>query len=946
LAVQILNRIETYFYILNINQLKSIKMKSKYFNIRIFLILLLTGMFGSFHLAYSQSQNKGLIRGTVKDLDSQNPLPGANIRIVGTYTGTTTNFDGEYSLAVNAGNLEIEVSYIGEKTKTINVEINAGETKVVNFELEMEATQLNEIILAGSLDGQIKALNQQKSADNLKNVVSSDQMGKFPDQNSAESLQRVTGVNLQRDEGDGRFILVRGLAPQFTNISINGEQIPSPEGDSRFVALDAIPSNQLASIEITKSITPDMDGDAVGGSVNLKTPTAYKKQLEVSGSLGGEYNNSSEKTTAQGNVTLSKRTNNDKFGFIVGGSYAPSEKFSERYTFDGWDKDNPEGLDELEITSYEVSRKRIGANATLDYKFSDKSQIYFRTLYSELREVEQRRRLKLESEEDDDVLEYGISKEFKYRPENQGVYSFNLGGNYSGAKVILDYEIAHSEAFQKTEANEKSVFENAEDVTWSLNISDRFSPKLNSFTYDGQNAQVGNAALLGLDEWENEVTTAKDHNTTAKINAAFPLHISENQGELKMGGKLRFKDKRFIVDKFESYGYEGDDDLFLSDFADNHVYSSFMDGEFNQEVGPFTDRNEFNTYFNNNIGDFESDFIKAAEEKALQEYKATENVFAGYVQGKIQLNRLMLLAGVRYEKTNFDYASGQWDEDTEEAIAVSGTNDSGFLLPMFHLKYNISDNDILRASITKSYSRPNFQDLVQGATFNGEEASIFNPDLKPVRATNLDIYGEHYFGTLGLLSGGVFYKKLNDFIYQQTTDQTFRGIPDVEVTQSVNGDDASLLGFEIGYQQNLSFLPGVLKGLVVYLNYTHTASEANVANFAQGADLSEIDLPGQADNIGNAALAYNIGGFKARLSFNYNGSYINEFDGGDIINVESRHQWDFSMSQTFSKNKLTAFLELVNLTDEDEREFYNTKNTPSFRTRYGSWGRLGIRFNF
>jgi TonB-dependent receptor len=252
----------------------------------------------------------------------------------------------------------------------------------------------------------------------------------------------------------------------------------------------------------------------------------------------------------------------------------------------------------------------------------------------------------------------------------------------------------------------------------------------------------------------------------------------------------------------------------------------------------------------------------------------------------------------------------------------------------------------LRASITKSYSRPNFQDLVQGATFNGEEASIFNPDLKPVRATNLDIYGEHYFGTLGLLSGGVFYKKLNDFIYQQTTDQTFRGIPDVEVTQSVNGADASLLGFEIGYQQNLSFLPGVLKGLVVYLNYTHTASEANVANFAQGADLSEIDLPGQADNIGNAALAYNIGGFKARLSFNYNGSYINEFDGGDIINVESRHQWDFSMSQTFSKNKLTAFLELVNLTDEDEREFYNTKNTPSFRTRYGSWGRLGIRFNF
>src|SRR5690606_31682966 len=135
------------------------------------------------------------------------------------------------------------------------------------------------------------------------------------------------------------------------------------------------------------------------------------------------------------------------------------------------------------------------------------------------------------------------------------------------------------------------------------------------------------------------------------------------------------------------------------------------------------------------------------------------------------------------------------------------------------------------------------------------EATIFNPNLKPVSATNLDIFGEHYFGTLGLLSGGVFYKKLNNFIYQQTTDQTYRGIPDVEVTQSVNGEDASLVGFEIGYQQNLNFLPSVLKGLVVYLNYTHTASKATVSNFAQGEDISEIDLPGQADNVGNAALA-------------------------------------------------------------------------------------------
>lgn len=923
-------------------------MKSGNYKNTIILFVFLVGISFSNQFAYSQTKQRGLIKGMVKDKGSQSPLPGANIRVKGAYIGTTANFDGEYSLPLDPGSYEIEVSYIGEKTKTVNIEIGAGEIKIIDFELDVEATQLSEIVLEGTLDGQIKALNQQKSADNLKNVVSSDQMGKFPDQNSAESLSRVPGVNLQRDEGDGRFILVRGLAPQFTNVSINGEQIPSPEGDSRYVALDAIPSNQLASIEVSKSITPEMDGDAVGGSVNLKTPTAYKKELEVSGSLGAEYNNSSEKTTLQGNFSLSKRTSDDKFGFIIGGSYAPSEKYSERYTYDGWNKDNPEGLDELELTGYEVSRKRIGANTTLDYKFNDKTQVYFRAFYSELREIEQRRRLKFESEEDDGELEYGVTKELKYRPENQGVYSFNLGGSFTGTKVILDYELSYSQAFQNTTANNKYIFENNEDVTWSLNTTDRLSPTLNSFTYDGQDAILGNPMLMSFDELENEISTAKDHNTTAKINAAFPLNISEKQGELKFGGKVRLKDKGFDVDYFESYGYEGDDDLLLSDFSDKQMNTGFMDGEFNVPLGPFTDKNSFNTYYNSNQGDFEADLAKAAEEKTLQQYNATENVFAAYIQGKLQLNKLLLLAGVRYEKTNFDYASGEWDEEAEEAVPVSGTNDYGFLLPMLQLKFDITDDDILRASITKSYSRPNFEDLVQGATFNSEdlEATIFNPNLKPVSATNLDIFGEHYFGTLGLLSGGVFYKKLNNFIYQQTTDQTYRGIPDVEVTQSVNGEDASLVGFEIGYQQNLNFLPSVFKGLVVYLNYTHTASKANVSNFAQGEDISEIDLPGQADNVGNAALAYNIGGFKARLSYNYNGSYINEFDSGDILVMGSRHQWDFSMSQTFSKQRFTAYLELVNLTDENELEYYNTKDTPYSRSRFGSWGRLGIRFNF
>ena len=146
-------------------------------------------------------------------------MPGASIKVVGAFNGTSTNLDGEYSFFTSLDKFEIEVHYLRSRTKKISVEIAAGETKILNIDLEPDATALDEIIVRGSLDGQKKALSQQKASDNLKNIISSDQMGKFPDQNSAESLQRVSGINVQRNEGDGRFVLVLGLAPQFTNIS-------------------------------------------------------------------------------------------------------------------------------------------------------------------------------------------------------------------------------------------------------------------------------------------------------------------------------------------------------------------------------------------------------------------------------------------------------------------------------------------------------------------------------------------------------------------------------------------------------------------------------------------------------------------------------------------------------------------------------------------------------
>ena len=914
-------------------------------------LFLIVGLLFSFQISQAQSDSKALIVGIVKDSTSSDVLPGASILVLGTSNGTVTGFDGEYSMYVKSGNLEIEISFIGYETKKVSVEIQPGETKSLNISLGVSSEFLDDVIVKATLGGQLKALNQQKAADNLKNVISSDQMGNFPDQNTAESLQRVQGVTVLKDEGDGRFVMVRGLSPTFTNISINGEQIPSPESEFRFVALDAIPSEQLASLEVSKSLTPDMDGDAIGGSINLVTPTASSSKLKASGSAAMEYNSSSKKPSGLASISISKRSENEKFGFVVSGSYSDSKKHSERYKFDNWfDDETPNDLDELKIYDYEIDRTRIGFNSTLDYRFNDKNKIYFKTIYTELKEKEHRRSLTMQSEydEDDDVVVYEMGNITKIRPEDQGVYSFNIGGSHENIKFILDYGLSYSKAFQITNAKNEQVFENNEDVSWIFDNSDALSPQILNFKYDGNEHDMNDASMFEFDTYEVSKTLAEDRNVTAKINVAIPILVSENFGEIKFGGKIRSKDKSFEVQDYEEYEYDGNSDMTLSQFSDKYIIKGFMDGELNQKIGPYTSRGLWNTFFDSNESDFENDPGKSNEEKTLGDYEVSEDIYAGYVQAKIQIKKMMILGGVRYEHTKFGYKSGVWDEDNEEAIRVDGTNDYGYLLPMLHLKYSLNDKNIIRGSITKSYSRPNFEDLVQGAKFNisDGEAEISNPDLVPVKALNIDLFSEHYIGTIGLFSGGIFYKKLDDFIYKQTTDREFAGYEDIEVTQSINGDDATLYGLEVGYQQNLSFLPGALKGLIVYANYTFTKSEATVKDFSNGEDLTGIQLPGQAQNVGNVALGYVNKGFKARLSLNYVDSFIDEFDGDDLIIRDDRVQLDFNMSQAFAKNKWIAYVELVNLTDSNQVDYFNTIATPKERQHYGFWGRLGLRFNF
>ncbi len=222
--------------------------------------------------------------------------------------------------------------------------------------------------------------------------------------------------------------------------------------------------------------------------------------------------------------------------------------------------------------------------------------------------------------------------------------------------------------------------------------------------------------------------------------------------------------------------------------------------------------------------------------------------------------------------------------------------------------------------------------------------------MEPVSAFNLDFLGEHYFGNVGVISGGLFYKRLNNFIYNSSfRTNNLNGRPfgeEVIVFQAINGDQANLFGFELAYQQNLNFLPGFLRGFGIYGNYTYTNSSAEISTLDEDGNLLEetIDLPGQATHMGNLSLSYNLGRFNARISGNFNGEYLSEIDEGFEIYVKDRLQIDLNASYNILSN-LQFFAEFINLTDQPFEVYQEREDVVIQREFYSWWSRIGLKFD-
>ena len=692
----------------------------------------------------ARAQEAGTITGQVVFKETGEAIYGAEVVIEGTAISTTTDRTGRYRLAgVPAGTHNLRIQTEGFAQLAQEVTVAAGETLTFDAAMEIEFAGVVDVD-APYLRGQARALTQQKSAANIVNVVAADQIGSFPDPNIADAGGRIAGISLIRDDGEGEQMTVRGMQPTLNSVTMNGERIPSTGNTDRSIDFIFMSSDILQSIEVAKALTPEMDGDAIGGSINLVTKQAPEEQV-LNVDLQSGYNDLLGELNYLGSFTYGQRYNDGRTGLVLSGSYRTEERGNETMGDVVWDELD---IDELILRGEMGEDERYSLNAAYDWLFNDGSMFTLRGTWTERDQNKIRRRSRLQNIPDGIGEEGGrIRKEVRNRDRTTGMYSLSAGGtSLLAGDWQIDYQLAYNASY-RDEPNTYSWRFQQDDVEYTV-------PDVNG--YDVYIFPVNeNDAESSFSYVQELPIFSDDSDIVGRVDVTYAL-TGKLYGSLKFGAKYRAKTKE--NDESIIQWEEGDSEVpSWAEVAESEVYHIFGDqyGVLGQFPGVNWGHDAIALYGLVSEVDLEGE---------LNDYSADEDVTSVYGQAEVHTSpKLMLLFGARYEYTSSSYEARNLI-DGEELVPVSGDGSYGNVLPSFHATYAINDQSNIRFAATTALSRPNFIDIVPRQDTNTEDEEIDrgNPGLDPSTAMSLDLLYEYYFKGVGVLTAGLFYKDISD----------------------------------------------------------------------------------------------------------------------------------------------------------------------------------------
>lgn len=816
-----------------------------------------------------------------------------------------------------------------------------------------DAVTLDRMVVQSQLESQERAIDLKRGNDAISDVIAADSIGQYPDKNVAESLQRLPGVSVTRDQGEARFVVVRGLDAALNSVSINGVSIGTPEDGSRSATLDVIPSDSTERITVVKAPTPDMPGDSIGGSINIESASGFDRDgRSVRARVEGSYNELSSETSPKAAFNYSN-VFDDTLGVAFGLSYQDRDFQSDNIEIE-YDFNDDLGEDvflaqEAQLRKYFVSRERLGANLNLDWRPDADNRYFLRTLFSDFQDAETRQRSIFVFGAGDlvgnDNGVYSIEgipadeirRRIRFRTKDQATLAVSGGGEHRFGNALLDYQVGYTDTRERVLDEVEGRFEYDSDSDLSARLDqNRPIPGITILDPAGD-AYLRNENYV-LDRFVTSPKIIDDDEFSAAFNFAFN---SADNVQWKTGLSGRWRDRFVDVDETE---FRDVPDLLLSEWttgAPSHRQGNLGDGI---SSGALID------FFARNAGDIRERPRDVAENLAIsaaEDYTSSEDILAAYGMATMDFGALRVIAGVRVEQTDFEVTGNviEVDDDgdfitpfAQRTVSNRYTN----VLPGLHLRHDANDW-VLRGAWTNTISRPGFSDASPRLTINREDSEIDagNPDLEPYESSNIDISAELYTGEAGLFSVGLFHKDIEGYIAEVTTDNDV-DFPDFEVTRPVNGDDAKVFGLELNWQAQLEQLPGAWSGLLFGASATLLESSFSL----QQRPGEHFTLPRASEEIYSAFIGYEHGPLSTRLAAVRRGEYLDEIgdDTNFDIYVADNTQLDFSLDYAFGK-RWSMYFEASNLLDEPLELYQGSPANTLQNEQYGRTYAVGVKIN-
>lgn len=897
------------------------------------------------------ANKQGTVRGRIVD-SSKQFLPGASIYIDKLHTGVTSDINGFYTFSnLNPGTYTVKVSYVGYDPVIMSITIPEGKTLEKDVVLN-EGVELQEVVVGGSLQGQNRAINVQKSNLGITNIVSANQVGKFPDSNIGDALKRISGINVQYDQGEARFGQVRGTSADLSSVTINGNRVPSAEGDTRNVQLDLIPADMVQTIEVNKVITPDMEADAIGGSINLVTKNSPYKRI-LTATAGSGWNWVSDKAQLNLGFTYGNKFFNDKLGIILSTSYQNAPSGSDNTEF-LWKKTDAGELylTDYQVRQYYVTRERQSYSAALNWDVSANHKFFFKGIFNNRNDWENRYRMTLKDLNKKSVdntadvriqTKAGTPDNKNARLERQRTMDFTLGGEHLFGKLSMDWNASYAKASEER-PNERYIDYVLKKQKFTPDLSDERKP----FYAPQSGYSTTLSDKFSLKELTEEQEDIQEKDFKFSLNFELPMSKGKYSNKLKFGGKIVDKNKDKVKDYYEYTPL--DKDGFNSSSLNNTVAQNrdgFMAGD-KYKAGSFISKEYVGGLDLNNSSLFKKE---QSQEEIAASYEAQETVEAGYFRFDQNFGKKWaLMAGLRLENTRLEYTGRDYDAKEDVTAKTPKAKDSYLnVLPSLLMKYSAGEDLKIRASFTNTISRPKYSALVPNVNINKDnEITMGNPNLKPTISYNLDLSADYYFKSIGLATAGVFYKRINDFIVDQTLDDyEYNGTTYTKFSQPKNAGNADLLGVELGFQRDFGFIAPALKSFGFYGNYTYTYTRVNDFNFEGRENEKGLRLPGSPEHTANASLYYERKGLNVRLSYNHASSFIDEMGTEKFYDryYDAVNYMDVNASYTFAKH-YTFYAEANNLLNQPLRYYQGTKDRTAQVEYYGIKVNAGFKINF